>query len=105
MLTVSSRENSTFVPNKSYFLMRQQTTAFLFQLRHLLFTGRVKHNVIDELLQPFALYLEQLNALPIVDVLHSIHSTLGNEASFSTFLNNANEFHKTKPFSLFWCLE
>lgn len=78
-LIVSSRENTTFVTKKSYFLMRQQTSTFLFQLRHLLFTGRIKHNIVEDLLRPFALYLEQLNALPIVDVLHTIHSTLGNE--------------------------
>lgn len=80
-LIVSSRENSTFVTKKCYFSMRQQTTAFLFQLRHLLFTGRLKHNIIEDLFRPFALYLEQLSALPIVDVLHTIHSTVGNEVS------------------------
>lgn len=85
MLTVSSRENSTFVTKKSYFSMRQQTTTFLFQLRQLLFTGRIKHNVVEELLRPFALYLEQLNALPIVDVLHTIHSNLGNEVWHDLF--------------------
>lgn len=81
-LLMSSRENSSFVTKKSYFTLRQQTTTFLFQLRHLLFTGRVKHNVIEDLLRPFAPYLELLNALPIVDVLHTIHSTLGNDVKF-----------------------
>lgn len=79
---MSSRENSSFVTKKSYFTLRQQTTTFLFQLRHLLFTGRIKYNVVEDLLRPFAPYLEQLNALPIVDVLHTIHSTLGNDVSF-----------------------
>lgn len=82
MLLASSRENSTFVTKKSYFQMRQQTTSFLFQLRHLLYTGRLKYDVIEDLLRPFTLYLEQLNTLPIVDVLHTIHSTVGNEVRF-----------------------
>lgn len=63
--------------------MRQQTTTFLFQLRHLLYNGRLKHNIIEDLLRPFALYLEQLNTLPIVDVLHTIHSTHGNEVRYN----------------------
>lgn len=82
MLLASSRENSTFVTKKNYFLMRQQTTTLLFQLRHLLYTGRLKYNIIEDLLRPFTIYLEQLNTLPIVDVLHTIHSTLGNEVSY-----------------------
>lgn len=82
MLLASSRENSTFVTKKSFFSMRQQTTTFFFQLRHLLYTGRLKYDVIEDLLRPFTLYLEQLNALPIVDVLHTIYSTLGNEVNF-----------------------
>lgn len=65
--------------------MRQQTTTFLFQLRHLLYTGRLKYNVIEDLLRPFTIYLEQLNTLPIVDVLHTIHSTLGNEVNVLLF--------------------
>lgn len=81
MLLASSRENSTFVTRKSYFLMRQQTTSLLFQLRHLLYTGRLKYNAIEDLLRPFSLYFEQLNGLPIVDVLHTVHSTLGNEVN------------------------
>lgn len=104
MLTVSSRENSTFVTKKSYFSMRQQTTTFLFQLRQLLFTGRIKHNVVEELLRPFALYLEQLNALPIVDVLHTIHSNLGNEvwhdlfdSKRKIFTNSSSWFQSTSP--------
>lgn len=80
-LTVSSRENTTFVTKKSYLSMRQETTIFLFQLRHLLFTGRVKHNVVEELLRPFSLYLEQLNTLPIIEVLHTVHSSRGNDVS------------------------
>lgn len=82
-LIVSSRENTTFVTKKSYLSMRQETTVFLFQLRHLLFTGRIKQNVIEDLLRPFSLYLEQLNTLPIIDVLHTIHSTLGNAVETS----------------------
>lgn len=86
MLLAASRENSSFVAKKAYFVMRQQTTSFLFQLRHLLYTDRLKYNVIEDLLRPFTLYLEQLNTLPIVDVLHTIHSTLGNEVSFFLYI-------------------
>lgn len=80
-LFVSSRENSMFMTRSSYFSLRQQTTTFLFQLRQLLYTGRIKYNIAETLLRPLATYLEQLNALPIVDVLHTIHSTLGNEST------------------------
>lgn len=85
-LIVSSRENTTFVTKKSYLSMRQETTVFLFQLRHLLFTGRIKRNVIEDLLRPFSLYLEQLNTLPIIDVLHTIHSTLGNAVVYYSLI-------------------
>lgn len=68
--------------------MRQETTVFLFQLRHLLFTGRIKRNVIEDLLRPFSLYLEQLNTLPIIDVLHTIHSSLGNAVETSKLFFN-----------------
>lgn len=81
-LIALSRENSTFVTRKSVFSLRQQTTTFLFQLRHLLFTARIKQDIVGDLLRPFGLYFEQLNALPIVDALHTIHSTQGNEVSF-----------------------
>lgn len=78
-LIVSSRENSTFATKKSYLSLRQQVTIFLFQLRELLYIGRVKHNYFEESLKSFAMYMEQLNTLPICDVLHTVHSTLGNE--------------------------
>lgn len=80
--------------------MRQQTTTFLFQLRHLLFTGRIKHDVVEDLLRPFALYLEQLNALPIIDVLHTIHSTLGNEVRLDLKYLDLNEISKYRSISV-----
>lgn len=70
-----------FVTKSSFFSMRQQTTIFLFQLRQLIYTGRIKYNVAESLLRPLSIYLEQLNTLPIVEVLHTIHSTLGNEST------------------------
>lgn len=63
------------------FKLRQQNTIFLFQLRHLLYTGRIKYELAESLLRPFHLYMEQINALPIVDVLHVLHSTEGNEVT------------------------
>lgn len=78
---VSSRENSTFITKKSYFSLRHQVTTFLFQLRELLYTGQIKHNVADDVLRPFVMYLEQLNTLPITDILHTVHSTLGNQVN------------------------
>lgn len=81
-LFVSSRENSTFVTKKAYFLLRQQVTTFLFQLRELLYTGHIKHNVADDVLRPFVMYLEHLNTLPITDIIHTVHSTLGNQVNF-----------------------
>lgn len=80
-LFVSSRENSTFITKKSYFSLRHQVTTFLFQLRELLYTGQIKHNVADDVLRPFVMYLEQLNALPVIDILHTVHSTMGNQVN------------------------
>lgn len=78
-MIVLSYKNNTIVMKNRCFKMRQQNTTFFFQLRHLLYTGRIKYDVVDTLLRPFQVYMEQLNALPIVDVLHTIHSTEGNE--------------------------
>lgn len=61
--------------------MRVQTSTFLFQLRQLLYTGRVKNTTVDALLKPLAIYVEHLCALPIADVLHTIHSSIGNEST------------------------
>lgn len=78
---VSSRENSSFITKKSFHTLRVQTTTFLFQLRQLLYTGRVKYATVDALIKPLNIYMEHLCALPIADVLHTIHSSVGNEST------------------------
>lgn len=76
---VSSRENSSFIAKKSFLTLRLQASIFLFQLRQLLYSGRIKHASTDTLIKPLAIYSEHMCALPIVDVLHTLYSSIGNE--------------------------
>lgn len=78
MIVLSYKSNS-IVMKQRCFKMRQQNTTFLFQLRHLLFTERIEYDTAETLLRPFHLYLEQINALPIIDALHALYSIDGNE--------------------------
>lgn len=56
-------------------------TTFLFQLRKLLHCGLLKCAAANEIVRPLAIYFEHLSALPIADILHNTHSSLGNEVS------------------------
>lgn len=51
----------------------------MFQLRQMVYSGRIKHTTVDTLIKPLAIYMEHLCALPIADVFHTIHSSIGNE--------------------------
>lgn len=84
MLIVSSRENSSFITRKNFYLLRRQVTEVLFQLRQLLYSGKIRSNSVDLLIRPLYNYLEFLSALPIIDVIHTVHSSIGNEVRYSS---------------------
>lgn len=68
---------------KNCFQLRRQVTTFLFQLRKLLYCRLLKCAMANEIIRPLAVYFEHLSALPIADILHNTHSSLGNEVSSS----------------------
>lgn len=86
MLIVSSRESSSFMTRKNFYLLRHQVTEVLFQLRQLLYSGKIKNNAVDTLTRSLSIYLEFLSALPIIDVIHTIHSSTGNEVKCCYYL-------------------
>lgn len=75
----SSRENTTFVTRNNFFVLRKQVTTFLYQLRQLIVSERMHYDLIEQDFNLISTYLNQLNALPIAKVLHSLYNEKGNE--------------------------
>lgn len=80
-LIASSRPNSTYVTRRNFFELRKQITTFLFQVRKLIYSRLLKCNKANEIISPLDQYFGHLSALPIADILHNTHSSIGNEVS------------------------
>lgn len=81
ILYASSLENTTFVTKRNFFQVREQVTVFLYQLRQLIYADRIKAQTVGQYIRPISIYFDNLSTLPIADVLHSVHSNLGNEVN------------------------
>lgn len=71
---------------RNFFELRKQITTFLFQLRKLIYSGLLKSIKANEIIHPISIYFDHLSALPIADILHNTHSTIGNEVYDNNFL-------------------
>lgn len=64
---------------KPFFVLRNQVSQLLFQLRQLIIVEMLHYSVVDEGIEPLTAYLDHMNALPIAGVFHVVHSEKGNE--------------------------
>lgn len=88
ILHVSSRENASFSERKSFFLIRQQVSTLFYQLRQLIICENIHYEIVEAKIQPIAAYLDNLNALPIANVFHTVHSDKGNEVKYNELGQN-----------------